>query len=48
MENIAARKQFVKTEIERGNLQRAYEVNKETYELNKKEERKKGAATLEK
>jgi hypothetical protein len=48
MENRAERKKFVKIETERGNLQRAYEVNKETNELNMKEEREKGAATLEK
>lgn len=48
MENRDARKKFVIIEIEKGNLQKAHEVNKETFKLNMKEERKKGAATLEK
>ena len=48
MENRAERKKFVIREIERGNIETAYKINKETNQLNMKEERKKGAATLEK
>lgn len=48
MENRAERKKFVVKEIGKGNIEKAYQVNKETNQLNMKEERKKGAATLEK
>lgn len=48
MENKGDRKKFIAREIEKGNLQRAYEVTKETRELNMKVEHKKGAATLKK
>ena len=48
MENRSERKKFVVREIGKGNIEAAYNINKETNKLNMKEERKKGAATLEK
>lgn len=48
MENRNERKKFVAREISKGNIETAYKVNKETNKLNMKEEREKGAATLEK
>lgn len=38
MENTSMRKKFVLNEIEKGNLQRAYEVQRETFYLQTKKE----------